>query len=562
MASDDLSRLLQRELRLVIESSFTNAARIPVYHFYRNGGIFCALVPNANLATCLANDSWELTAHHIGPGCSVSYAKGGETVTYSRFSRDDDIEPFVIPRSFHGMRDDYVELLEEFRLFLNLYHDADRRVFLRFDESGDEHEVAWVSEEGSLEVDRHALRQFLAIKDMSLLVYFDTIANSNLSLSEVPEAERSVTSTTTDYCYSLVVVDEERRSDEGKTYSRLLGKTAIRGLPKEDCGIWPYKKGKSEYTSFIIGQDGDGKELLSTCDPEALDHPFGKNTGTADYLSSVYFRPEVLRKYYENPDKYSVEDGLLRCGGLWCMRIDNGNADYVIAFLGDLGRDLPANDRLHWRAYNIFPAGPMSGVAFKRGFLAEPSAPEKPDLLFKYRYVYFGQDWVRAIGWPLFQAPHEDDQHLLTVLRMPLNDAQPEFDEQVLILTKLLVDYLNEKAIAKGLTIPPDTKGISKFELFLKAKGYPDPAAVVGFLRDLQALRSTGAAHRKSSQYKETLKRLGIEQKTKRAAFEGLLRRAIQFLDGLTVHFLKVCDEGLSGPGDSGTDPAASAGKD
>ena len=71
----------------------------------------------------------------------------------------------------------------------------------------------------------------------------------------------------------------------------------------------------------------------------------------------VHFRRQVLDKYYQQPGKYAVDDSLLRCGRLWVMAIDNQHDDKVCAWLGDLGRDLPYQERLHWRAHNIPPLG-------------------------------------------------------------------------------------------------------------------------------------------------------------------------------------------------------------
>jgi hypothetical protein len=53
----------------------------------------------------------------------------------------------------------------------------------------------------------------------------------------------------------------------------------------------------------------------------------------------------VLTKYYAHPERYSVEDGFLRCQGLWGLKLDNNHHEYIIVFLGDLGRDLPSDEQ-------------------------------------------------------------------------------------------------------------------------------------------------------------------------------------------------------------------------
>jgi hypothetical protein len=126
-------------------------------------------------------------------------------------------------------------------------------------------------------------------------------------------------------------------SGEGTTFSRLLGKKIIPPLPVEKCGVWPYDAPARKFADYIIGMNAEGQNVVHTADEEELANYFGKNPGAPHYLTPVWFRREVLSKYYEHPEKYSVEDGYLRCGSLWGLSIDNDLPDHVVVYLGDLG---------------------------------------------------------------------------------------------------------------------------------------------------------------------------------------------------------------------------------
>jgi hypothetical protein len=179
-------------------------------------------------------------------------------------------------------------------------------------------------------------------------------------------------------------------------------------------------------------------------------------------LTPVYFRREVLQRYYERPEKYSVEDGYLRCGSLWGLRLDDDHPHHVMVFLGDLGRDLPESERPYWQSFNVVPTGGMSATVWQRSFQGKPTDPEAPDLRFKSLYVRFNTKWPEQTGWALFKDLEPDDQHVLQRLRIPLNDSQPEFEDQVIGLAKLLIDALDEKSIRNHLTEKvADEKGIS-----------------------------------------------------------------------------------------------------
>ena len=82
------------------------------------------------------------------------------------------IEPLVILRSFHGLKLNAVEILEEFRLYHNLYDDRQNSKLVRFDAGGYEVDVMKYSED-RVQVSQKDLRQFLAARDMSLAVFFD-----------------------------------------------------------------------------------------------------------------------------------------------------------------------------------------------------------------------------------------------------------------------------------------------------------------------------------------------------------------------------------------------------
>jgi hypothetical protein len=256
----------------------------------------------------------------------------------------------------------------------------------------------------------------------------------------------------------------------------------------------------------------------------------------------VFFRKGVLDKYYQQPGKYSVEPGYLRCAGLWGMSLDNHLDDHVVAWLGDLGRDLPYQEQLHWRSFNIAPTGKMSGTFFRQQILAEWTETDRPEHLFKYEYGSLLEESTQSLGWPILLALSKEDEHYLAALRIPASEEQRDFDEVILALTKVLVDSLNEKELNK-LVDPAELEGlkgsISRLEKACANRGVADYADHIRFLRDLQDLRSSGAAHRKGSNYQKIAEKMGFDAQSLRDVFKGLLVKGLTF-----VRFLKSLAEG------------------
>jgi hypothetical protein len=499
---------------------------IDVYANYRNGtdrlATHAILVPNSRVTDVLSTESWgHNSPDRLGPGCT-KYNDG--SIQYHRFGNDEGYEAIVIYREFHGIKPSYLDISEEFKLFHNLYYDKKNEKYFKVRDDGTEIEVIRQSED-RISIRAVEIKQFLAIKEMHLALLFDLYRKFPKPVTDFNLPETSGKANGSDFTYLYTMGDAMFKKNGSVV--RVLGKLVIKGYSKEDSDFWPYNDTEEDeptYMEFVYDIDEKGREIGLPC------KPYGDR-----YLTPIYFRPEVLNKYYDNPTKYSVEDGLLRCGALWSVQLDNDSSQYVCVFLGDIGRDIPLREHGYWRSFNIPPAGPMSETAFRRSFMAEFASPQRKDLLFKQELAIFNQAWRERHQWDFFKPLSEADQHCLTSLRIPATDEQNEFDTQVMYLTKLIVDSLNEAEIARETTTAPDQKGISKLEEYLKTKGVPDYSKSIEFLRNLQSLRSTGAAHRKGSNYEKAAKKLGLDDLDLRVVYQDLLSRAIEFLVALKV---------------------------
>ena len=498
-----------------------------------NIGIYCALIPNDQIENSLGDSSWDLKHGQGMPGAVEHHQDGEKRVEYLRFGNDTGVEPLILDRYFNGMRQDYREISEEFRFLHNLYHDRNANQYIKFDDAGNEHIVA-VIEPDYIQVRLKEIKQYLAIREMHLAVFFDCIVHSRSTLTELDLEEGLAVKIIDDLqVYNLSYGDLDE-FDGKNAFSHLLGKRLISPFSKEKSGFWGFAADEPEkYVDFIIDVDEDGDDILHTSNPEILEKSIGKNRGSPDYLTPVFFRREVLDKYYKQPGKYTVKDGHLLCGGLWGIRIDNHHDDKVVTWLGDLGRDLPHCEQLHWRSYNIQPCGTISETTYRRSVLGEWAESDRPDHIFSQRYLMLQEDSVRALDWPILRPLDERDKHYLKAIRIPSSDEQKDFDDLVLALTKVLIDSLNEKAL--NTLIPNDERGgitrsISRLEKAFEVNGVKGYETHIKFLRDLQDLRSAGSAHLKGSKYSKIAEKLGINNQSLRAVFQGILEKSIEVL--------------------------------
>lgn len=501
------------------------------------GGLSSCLIPPRMLTKSMQTTDWDLDAENNGPGIIIHSENGKQIATYYRITTTGAPtapEPLFHLGRFRVNGNFYAEMCEEFRLFHNIFYNFDSKKYVILNHSGDEEEAIRVSP-NRLEVLNKLLQSYIAAKQMHLLLLFEY--TRHMPVRAVPKyGPQDYELRLSESLFHLerwTVLPGRNSHGESEIYSVIRGKKAILCGNIEECGMEPYLSPEN-YQEFKIGIDEKGKDINHTCDPKKLSNHIGKNPRTPHYLTPVYFQREVLGKYYDNPSKYSVEDGLIRCGSWWSCQVDNNHPDYVSVFIGDLGRNLPESERAYWLSFNISPQEGISRTNFRRSFCGEFADPELADHLFKQNYRQFRLIWKKCMGWDLFKDLHEKDQYLLGSLHIPLSENQKEFDDQVLSLEKLLVESINGKAIASEIGGKlKGEKGISILERYLKQRMVPHYEEHSKFLRDLHKLRNIISAHLKGRDYEKALNQLGLSAQFFGKAFQTLLNKALVLLKDL-----------------------------
>ena len=538
---DSKGDLLQKERRKFVEEEWTRGPWVRVCAFNKCLGdhisFYGAFIPKQYESRFFQDVGWDL---HSGDGYPAVWEGGGggrKKIGYWPFGTNSGVEPLIIVRHFYNEWPAALEVSQEFRLYSNLYLDpkasvSNRQVYLKYNANGDVEEVVRINGMDA-EIRLSALLPFLAAKQVHLGLFFDAIAESTSTLQQLGFTAGEKTERKGDLICALGFGDSTFSSSRN-AFSRLIGKTLIRCSKRSSVAPYSGRK-KENYCDFIIGDDGRGNHITHTCDPDKLANYFGKNPDAPHYLTPVHFTRDVLQKYYDNPQKYTVSDADVRCGALWSIRIDNDHPSRVVVWLGDLGRDLSEQERFHWKHYNVLPEGPpMSRTAYLRNIRGMFADPEMPDLTFKHEYPRFRERWQKQFGWDLLLPLREEDKHVFDILRIPLSDNRAEFDDQVLTLAKLLIDSLNEKQLAAELSggAKADERGIAKLERWLqerKATGFEDH---IKFVRKLQTLRA-GSAHRKGDEYKKAADYFEIGQHDLPKVFRTILTHALALLSFL-----------------------------
>ena len=496
----------------------------PINQASESVGMYSAFVTNEKSVIALKNTSWDLTYGSGRPGFVINYVNGEKKVNYYS-NEEEGFLRLVLNREFHDRMTDYVEILEEFRLFHNLYYLEYEKKYIAFDEVGDEVDVVKIYPD-QVQIRRHYLSSFMAAKQMHLLLYFDItrkfIHNEKYcSQEENPNLIFSIFSDS----YSF---------KDFNSFSRMLGKKLIRCECVEMSRIWPFEVEKV-YLDFIIGGDVDSPKKF-TCNPDVLSNYFGANKDAPNYLTPVFFKKEVMQKYYSSKE-YLIGDGRLSRRGSWSLRFDNNAKDHVSVFLGDLGQDLPSKEQEYWKSFNIFADGKkISRTNFERSFMGNFSDPENPEHEFKYFFNAFQVKWFDKHKWHLFLPLSVSDRHFFTSIRSLLTNEQSEFDSQILALAKIVIDSLNTEELRKATGISePKTGSLNLLEKLLFKLNTQNLDKHISSLKSIQSIRSAGVAHRKGAEYEKVISRLKLNTNDFQAEFDNFLRNIVCLLKEIPI---------------------------
>jgi len=483
----------------------------------------------------LSHRSWDLRNDDFTPIVQCEEGRHHRKIYYLQHGNDSGAEALVRTRYYWGNHPAEVEIAEEFRLFWNLIHihDQSRNILLHCDLDGTEHEVARIN--GSrVEIQLRFLVDYLRAKQMHLAVQLDGTYWSKHSLEELGVSSGGCENKSELFHWWFYLSDQVSKPDYCSA-SFLSGKYVI-PCPGEVQYHDPYESDDTTYPAFIVGQDPLGQPVTDTWDE--------KGKGHANPLTPVFFKRAVLTRYFAEPERYEVGDGELRCSGFWSLRMDNDHPRHIVAWLKDLAQGLPKAEREHWRQYNIVPDGVPSRTFYMRNIRGWFADPEMPDLRLKGLYSRLNECWTEQYGWPLWCDAQPEDRYIVQQVHVCLDENQTEFDHQNGLLAKLIVDFINVTKITEELkTEKPPDGGLNRLQLFLIDRGFAEAKRELEPLRIVQRLRSTGAAHVKGLNYKEALKRSGLEGLSLIDASIRVFRGTVTFLEWLQTKVLKIAPQ-------------------
>lgn len=448
--------------------------------------VFACFADLARKQEILAGDDWLKHASSFSPGFCVC----ADDVTYHD-GRDEGYDFIVAEQYFYPLDQAQILVNQEFVMLFELYRGEDG-CYYSVDKCGEREKVVDFAGDEVRVRTKYILR-FIAAKQCFFVYFVDARLASS---SSYPLGSTECISGS-DEVGGNYHIGQWYTSDIDESYllSMLYARSFIEPDDVETCGVWPFDEKNERYPEFVIGERPDGSLVRYTCDPNKLGTYFDKEPRAPHYLTPVFFKPAVLDKYRSSPH-FDVSERHISCGSQWRCEIDNVDPDRVMVYLGDLGRDLPESERIHFLSFEMSPVDQrISDEVFKTDLLnmwvKDPSGPVS--MLMRAR-MELDKAWRKRFGLALYRPFHRADEGILEQIHIPSGNGESEFETVTMALTRALVDYIDESALKDA-----DARGsINKLEAFLSGN---DIVIDLKPLRDLQNLRSAGAAHGKGSKY-------------------------------------------------------------
>lgn len=340
--------------------------------------------------------------------------------------------------------------------------------------------------------------------------------------------------------------------DEGEVFARWipvmnsngeLGRAYLRGCqiihpPANKSARQRLLEGEAKQYCTFVALDWKNRLIIETsCDPASLASYFVESPKPFE-TTPAFFRREVLRKYQDDADKYTVGDRGVTCRSSWSLPFDVNEAGQVHTYLIDLSH-LPYQEQLYWKYFNEAPKGSISARSYKTDFLAEWDDQPEPLRDLKRLLENFPAASAPEGEVQVWQPPAGLDARLAEQVHYLSSRSRQEWEVEIVELDKLLVEGLNRKylrRLVQSLIIPPETLGAELEEAgslvllraILQAKGIATDMVeeVITPLRELHGLRSQFTAHRKGSDADKIAKELRRKHKSLPAHFQTLVAQS------------------------------------
>ncbi len=409
-----------------------------------------------------------------------------------------EAQPITFLRSIEGMeRPSYIEISQAITHPHALHHFPEHSAYCRLDNKGDlskliqlyqKNNENFLKSEKVVTFQRELLDLHLFVSDSVLIRFFDSTRYDYGNFNSWHQKEETI------------------KHDDKEIYAKYgfqANASYLRGFQIIRC-IQPRKKmlnivryGEEEakkYETFIAHDFKHSMVGEFSCDPKKLGNYFVPSELPFE-TSPAFFNPEVLSKYKNDPEKYTITARSISCRNAWHLQTydinrESGQVHTYLKYLGNL----PYSEQKYWRSFNEKPKDGISRRAFKTDFQGAYDNEGDPISTLKILLQELEQDCPG-----IWQCP---DNKLWKELHYPMSNSQKEWSNAIHTLDKIFVEglstnYLKKKAQAIQCEIEKEWKSIKILETILNKQNVDSAISnqIISTLKEFHGLRTTFSGH-------------------------------------------------------------------
>lgn len=439
---------------------------------------------------CNPYDSWSVRydgsiAPPLSNSRSETLAQGEQVIFGRRFVGEPELS-------------DYIEISQQFIHVLDLHYLRSRSAWCRFDRHGEIEDVVRIVQFEEphphfsgiiVVVKRDALSDYLMPQDLRLLRMFEFKLYKE---SSYPLDWKNIESS--DAWEDMNFFARLHIDDGYASFSRGIQVATIED-DEVDLSIE-----EEQNVAFLAHDVCTNTVRLISRDTMAS----GNRSPSPIYdLCPAFFRPDVLLKYKQDSEKFTLKERSIACRGGWQLKTydinEEGQVHTYLIYLWQL----PYEEQWHWKEYNERPKASISKRAFETDLLGAVHREDANSLRNLRQFL----SQLECKWW---KAPRKD---LLDRVHYPVTDSTDEWEDELLLLDQLLIEGLNEKwlrAKAKELNVAlvHGVRSIGLIEKCLTGMGLDseDAQSKVAPLRLLHYHRNKLKAHASQASARRELK--------------------------------------------------------
>lgn len=434
-----------------------------------------------------SNTQWSIS-------CSISDCEISSPMDNYDSSVLSDGEPIFFIRSFeYAGYEHYFELNQKILQILNLHYIYEENAWCKFDDLGDLEKIIQFQKI----IDGNNRISLLCMRKRELDMYCALTKQNIVRMIDVTFLYENFIG----WNYDDFIKDEISNNGiygeltiDKKVGSFFRGIQIISSLVDKKTiidAIWG--NNPKQYVDLIVNDIKYKKVHTVSCDPDKLDNYF-VDTGKPLGMSIAFFKPEVLRKYKSDTEKYTIQDRKIFCRDVWELRsFDINDNQQISVYLVDFNK-LPYQEQLHWKQYNEEPKGFISKRAVQNDFLGEFSDDIR--LEEKLKILLQELQKQKCFWWTLRSESN------LSKLHIPLTSSADEWADELLNLDQLIVEGFQEKELKRYCTqhnieFKNSDRSLKLIGLILSFKGFDDEQIneIMSPLYEVHNLRSEQKGH-------------------------------------------------------------------